>query len=509
MGGRGPPCHRPGSPSGGPTCACSSESSSRSPRRARGAASWCRRRPDRCARCAAGTSTTRIRDPGERRDGRRERRRTGRGRAGGPMGEAPPTLRPCPPPPLPGGCGQETRPRPSARARVDVRARARPDARRRRPAGGVGRARPQGRAPDRPAFARGARDGAPRRRRRRVVPGRPARRFAAGVGRGPRCRRAARGARPGAPGGTRPRPCAGSRSRRGSSATARAARCTTARAGERPRGRAGGPLGARGRLNWGRGRWTPLRRAACRPRRPAVPRATRSPAGSGTRRPRARSCSCARSAARTGERGFGVARADAAAGRHVRARGARPGAADRGGDAVRAVLSRGVGRRGGAGHARRGPPRPGRTSTTGPAGSTACSPTGTRGASTSSSATRCSRAAAGSPDACTATARGARTMTIDVGCRESWRLPPRRPRRARVGRGVAVAPHRAPRGRPRRDVGPVRPPAPGAAAARGRGADDRLALRDRRARRTRSGLAETAARTPLLHEESALVWGRA
>src|SRR6478609_3461745 len=61
MVGPGPRCH-PRPPPGwrSHTCACSSESSSRSPRRARGAASSCSRKQGRCARCAVGTFTTRT-----------------------------------------------------------------------------------------------------------------------------------------------------------------------------------------------------------------------------------------------------------------------------------------------------------------------------------------------------------------------------------------------------------------------------------------------------------------
>ena len=193
------------------------------------------------------------------------------------------TLRSCPPPPLPGGCGPETLfGRARLRARVWMCALE------------LDRTLADGGRPEASAelglraelligrrSRAAARDGAPRRRRRRVVPGRPARRFAAGVGRGPRCRRAARGARPGAPAARGPGRARG-RARvvarlrlRGQPAVRRP------RAGERPRGRAGGPLGARGRLNGGRGRWThtpPGRGSSSN--RTAVPRATRSAAGS-------------------------------------------------------------------------------------------------------------------------------------------------------------------------------------------------------------------------------------
>jgi hypothetical protein len=98
-------------------------------------------------------------------------------------------------------------------------------------------------------------------------------------------------------------------------------------------------------------------------------------------------------------------------------------------------------------------------------------------------------------------------MTLDVGCRESWRLPPRSARsvpgwgagwlwrhiaRLDIDRHANWAPF---------DLA-LPPGLPPAVEARTIAWRYEIVVR----RRTRGGLGETAARTPLLHAEAALVW---
>jgi len=99
------------------------------------------------------------------------------------------------------------------------------------------------------------------------------------------------------------------------------------------------------------------------------------------------------------------------------------------------------------------------------------------------------------------------TMTIDVGCRESWRLPTRSARGV-PGWGSGWLWRHIERLEVEPDATwvafdlPLPAPLPPAVEARTIAWRYEIVVR----RRTRSGLAESAARTPLLHEESALAW---
>lgn len=98
-------------------------------------------------------------------------------------------------------------------------------------------------------------------------------------------------------------------------------------------------------------------------------------------------------------------------------------------------------------------------------------------------------------------------MTLDVSCRESWRLPPRSAR-AVPGWGAGWLWRHIERLEIDRDANwaafdlALPPALPPAVEARTIAWRYEIVVR----RRTRHGLGETAARTPLLHEEAALVW---